>query len=240
VGVSEAVLAGLPRSATAAVIPPAIPAVAADRERGAAALVSATGGNAGSEFVVLVGRLDPHKGHEDALAAMPELLRRRPQARLVLVGGEEPGYPGYETHLRRRSHELGIDEAVALLGHRDDAVELMGGARVVVVPSRAGHAGRGAEGFGLVGIEAQAVGTPVVGYAAGALPEVLGPCARLVPSGDVAALGDAITHLLEDESTWERAAACGRERSAGRYTVAAMIEGMRRQYDEAAASSYGR
>ena len=48
------------------------------------------------------------------------------------------------------------------------------------------------EGFGLSAAEALAVEVPVVGYASGALPEVLGDAALLVPTGDTDALASAI------------------------------------------------
>jgi glycosyltransferase involved in cell wall biosynthesis len=74
--------------------------------------------------------------------------------------------------------------------------------------------GMGAEGFGLVAVEAMAVGTPVVAFAAGALPEVLGDCGVLVPVGDVAALAGAVSEILTDDLRSAELARCGRERAA--------------------------
>jgi alpha-1,3-rhamnosyl/mannosyltransferase len=60
------------------------------------------------------------------------------------------------------------------------------------------------EGFGLVPLEAMAAGVPVVATAAGAIPEVTGNGALLVPPGDVDALAEALLKALTDEA--ERAA----------------------------------
>ena len=67
----------------------------------------------------------------------------------------------------------------------------------------------GREGFPYVGLEAMAVGTPVVGYAHGGLPEMLGECGLLVPPGDRAALRHAILDVLENEAERDRLAGCG-------------------------------
>ena len=55
------------------------------------------------------------------------------------------------------------------------------------------------EGFGLTALEALAAGTPVVGYAGGAVAEVVGDAGLLVPSGDEDALASALGRYLDDE-----------------------------------------
>ena len=148
--------------------------------------------------IVLLGRLHPAKGQLELLAAVPALLAAFPGARVALVGGEDPAQAAYADRVRRQVAELGAGASVQLTGHRDDAVELLAGADVVVIPSVPDERGMGREGFGLVGVEALAVGTPIVGYADGALPEVLGDAAVLVPPGDRTALAAAVVALLGD------------------------------------------
>jgi len=79
------------------------------------------------------------------------------------------------------------------------------------------------EGFGLTPLESLAAGTPVVGYRAGAVQEVVGDAGILVEPSDPDALGDALVAYLEDEAmqrdlrsrarpraarfSWDRAAA---------------------------------
>jgi glycosyltransferase involved in cell wall biosynthesis len=67
------------------------------------------------------------------------------------------------------------------------------------------------EGFGLTALEALAAGTPVVGYAGGAVAEVVGDAGLLVPSGDEDALAAALGRFLDDDSL--RVSLRGRARS---------------------------
>jgi glycosyltransferase involved in cell wall biosynthesis len=79
-----------------------------------------------------------------------------------------------------------------------------------------------------------AVGTPVVGYAHGGLPEMLGQCGLLVPPGDRGALRDAILDVLGDEAERNRLAECGRRRMEERFSLVGMVEAMKARYLEAA------
>ena len=56
------------------------------------------------------------------------------------------------------------------------------------------------------------VGTPVIAYRHGSLPEVLGDCGELVDEGDTRGLAAAIVAVLSDSDRRRRMAACGRER----------------------------
>jgi glycosyltransferase involved in cell wall biosynthesis len=235
VGVSEAVTAtfrGRARERVRVVhngTPPLVRDRAASRE-----LVRGLVGGDG-DVVVLVGRFHPAKGQIELVEAAPRVLERRPGTRFLLVGGEDPYQPAYARAVRARIEELGLGDALLVRDHHPDAPGVMAGADVVAIPSVPDERGMGREGFGLVGIEAMAVGTPVVGYAGGALPEVLGDCAELVPEGDRAALADAIVRLLEDASRREELARCGREHVAERFTLDATVAGMRECYRAAAA-----
>jgi glycosyltransferase involved in cell wall biosynthesis len=88
----------------------------------------------------------------------------------------------------------------------------------------------GREGFGFVGLEAMAAGTPVVGYADGALPEVLGDCALLVAPGDRRALRDAILTVLREPQTRARMVECGRLRVARLFRVERTVAAMKDRY----------
>lgn len=82
---------------------------------------------------------------------------------------------------------LALPAHVRVEPHADDARLrlLMAEASVLAYPSRT-------EGFGYPPLEAMAAGTPVVASAAGAIPEVVGEAALLVPAGDAEALGAAL------------------------------------------------
>jgi glycosyltransferase involved in cell wall biosynthesis len=120
-----------------------------------------------------------------------------------VVVGTAPGLPTWIRVIEEPS------DAVLIL--------LVARARVVVVPSRS-------EGFGYPMLEAFAAGVPVVASAAGALPEVSGGAARLVPPGDADALREAIERVATDEDLRARMIKDGRKR-AQEFPVAAMARG---------------
>ena len=165
---------------------------------------------------------------------LPEVVRRVPDVQVALVGAESSTRPEYVAELRAALAREGLTDAVSFLGFREDALELISGFDVVVVPSVPDERGFGREGFGYVGLEGFAVGTPVVAYDDGALRETLGDCALLVPAGDRAALADALVRVLDDAALRARLVGCGRERLEGRFSVETMVEAMKAQYLRAA------
>ena len=128
-----------------------------------------------------VGRLCEQKNQlflVDVLAAMPQ------NARLLLVG-EDDGDGSYETALRRRARELGVQDRVRLHGRTDDVAALYQVMDVLCVPSTF-------EALGIVAVEGQAAGLPVVASTA-------------VPSE--AHAGGAMSRIPLDASQWAAALA---------------------------------
>lgn len=216
-----------------AVVPNALPPVSVDRGAGRV-LTLELAGTSDAEVVALVGRLHRAKGQHEAVELAAELRPRRPRLRWLFVGDEDRYQPWDATALRARVAELGLEEVVRFTGYRDDVLELMSGCDAAIVPSGPDERGMGREGFGLAALEAMAVGTPVVGYADGGLPEVLGPCGLLVPAGDRRALGEALVRVLEEPGVGDRLAACGRSRVHERFKLATLVATMRRHYAEVA------
>jgi glycosyltransferase involved in cell wall biosynthesis len=213
-----------------------IPPIAADRDAGRELVRGLLGGADPDDAVILVGRLHPAKGHIELVEAIPRILERRPQTRFLMLGGEDPYQLPYARSVRERVTELGIDYAVTFQPHHDDAPTVIAGCAVAVMPSVPDERGMGREGFGLVGLEAMAVGTPVVAYGAGALPEVLGECAEMVPEYDREALADTVVRLLDDPGRRAELIECGREMMRTRYSLEATVAGMVERYREAASS----
>jgi glycosyltransferase involved in cell wall biosynthesis len=110
--------------------------------------------------------LEPRMGIEHLLGAMPAVLARHPDARLV-IGGDGP----LAATLRARTTALGLDAAVRFTGFvpESELPHLYAAADLFVLPSE------GLEGFGLVTLESLACGTPVIGTRIGATPELLEP-----------------------------------------------------------------
>ena len=159
----------------------------------------------GTPAVLLhAGRTDVERGPEDAVRALAAIVapHRGPasagsRARLVLVG-EGPSATG----ALRLADRMGVADLVQhhrWLPEAALAAELRR-AHVVLVPARA--TATWAEQRGRVAAEAQAAGAVVVGYASGALPEVVGDAGILVPEGDVEALAREVASLLDDPARW--------------------------------------
>ncbi|TCJ18069.1 glycosyltransferase family 1 protein [Rubrobacter taiwanensis] len=164
--------------------------------------------------VLFVGRPDERKGLPILLRAFYGVVRRVPQARLVVVGSrpEDVKVP------------KGLLSSVEVRGMVDDAglVRSMRTAGVLCAPSTGG------ESFGLVLIEAMAAGLPVVASDIPGYDAVVtsGEDGLLVPPGEPAALADALVRVLKDRRLREKLSRAG-ERTARRYAwprVAAEIE----------------
>jgi glycosyltransferase involved in cell wall biosynthesis len=135
--------------------------------------------------VLFVGRLEREKGVLDALSLFSELAATVPGMRGVVVGGGS-----LETEVRRAAAGNGGVEYLGSL-ERGALYREYARAAVVVMPSRF-------EGLGMVALEAQSAGTPVVGYDVDGLRDAVGGGGNLVPAGDLVALRDAVAALLGD------------------------------------------
>ncbi|HEV8310691.1 MAG TPA: glycosyltransferase [Methylomirabilota bacterium] len=150
--------------------------------------------------LLFVGRLAPIKGLETllrALAAVKSNGLGRTDLRLVVVGGDkEETWNGGPARLRRLADQLGVGAAVDFRGPQPQDIlpDYYAAADLCLMPSLY-------ESFGMVALEAMACGVPVVGSRVGGLTVTVqdGTTGLLVPEGDVTALADGITGLLEDE-----------------------------------------
>ena len=199
-------------------------------------LLSELGIDEHAQLVVLAGRLHRTKGHSELLEALPEVLVAHPEALALLVGPVDPSQPSYSEELRKRAGELEVEDRVLFLGHRDDVREVIAVSDVLVVPSIVDDRGTGKEGFGLVAVEALLAGTPVVAYAHGSLPEVLGDAGLLVAPGDRSGLAQAVNRLLSDPSLRSRLTAAGKERGRG-FSLERFVADMQQYYRRVAATA---
>jgi glycosyltransferase involved in cell wall biosynthesis len=136
----------------------------------------------------------------------------------------------YRTELEEHIRQAGLSERMILTGNRADVPELMRAMDVFVLPSLR-------EPFGIVMLEAQACGTPVVGTRVDGIPETMeeGVTGLLVPPADGAALADAVLELLGDPGRRQRMAAAGVERVRTRFGKHAMAEATAALYERVAA-----
>ena len=148
------------------------------------------------EMLLFVGRIDPVKGLDTLLEAMP-LLADRPGLKLHVIGGAgSNGAPDPdEQHLRALTRRLGVADRVAWLGPVEQARLPLyySAADVCVVPSRY-------ESFGLVALEALACGAAVVASRVGGLPTIIreGENGLLVPWRTPELFAERIEQVLDD------------------------------------------
>lgn len=139
--------------------------------------------------VAFVGRIQPLKAPDILLRAAARLRR----VRIVVAGGPSGSGLAAPDGLVRLAGELGITDRVTFLPpqSRAELARLFQAADLVAVPSYS-------ESFGLVAVEAQACGTPVVAAAVGGLPVAVrdGVSGTLVSGHDVDQWADAIGELL--------------------------------------------
>src|SRR6202044_213624 len=109
------------------------------------------------------------------------------------------------------------------LGTQPTAVvrEWMARAAVFCVPSVVARSGD-AEGFGMVFLEAQAMGLPVVSTLSGGIPEAVkhGETGLLVTERNPGALAEAILQLMQDEELWQRLSVAGRRHVVDHFNLA--------------------
>ncbi len=148
-----------------------------------------------SGLVLFVGRLVEVKGVDYLLRAMRIVQEIHPESQLVLIGDGplRPALTARAAEMQVRSRFLGAQPQAAVR-------QWMAQATALCLPSVRAASGA-VEGLGLVLLEAQAMGLPVVGSDIGGIPEVVqdGITGLLAPEQDFVAMARALLQLLESE-----------------------------------------
>jgi glycosyltransferase involved in cell wall biosynthesis len=186
-----------------------------------------------SPRILFVGRLVEKKGCEYLLKAAKTVKARIPNLELVIVG-DGPLRAGLE-HL---SHELDVGALfTGALAAADVKVEL-DRAQLLCLPSI--HARNGdAEGFGLVLLEAQAAGVPVISSAMGGAEEGLihGITGYQVEEGGIDALADGIIEILSNPHKAAAMGKAGRDFVSSRFDIHHCTQSLENLYDRIAKPS---
>jgi len=187
-----------------------------------------------ARVALFAGRLEPLKGTQIVLDAAARLRTRSAYADLaVVVAGDDSGdganndRAGERSRLERHATRIGLADHVRFVGAvpHERLAEYYAMADVCVVPSLT-------ESFGLVALEAQALGTPVVAASVGGVREVVedGVTGFLVEGHDPEDYAQAIADVLDDPI---RGAEMGEEarRRAGRFTWLRAVDRLSAIYD---------
>jgi len=213
-----------------------------DHQEACCTLPEEYGFEPGSPMVGVVARLEPEKGHTTLLEAWALVLKRVPDARLLIIGEGSR-----REALEEQAHELGLlgeectgdscvgtrharpGARVVFTGRRDDVPAVTAALDVAVLPSYR-------EAQGLVILEAMALSRPVVASRVGGIPEMIedGVTGLLVPPRDPEALAAAITRLLLDHPFADTLARAGHDVAHERFCIEAMVSAIQNLYDDGA------
>lgn len=178
--------------------------------------------------VGIVGNIQEWKGQSVVVEAMARVHQQVPGAHCLIVGGAHRAGGEYERVLRQRVTALGLESVVHFIGFRTDVADVMNVLDVVV------HASVRPEPFGRVILEAMLLGKPVVGAAAGGVPELItdGETGFLVPPGDAMALADRLVVLLNDEPMRHAVGERARQWARSRFSLARHVADITNLYNE--------
>ncbi len=145
--------------------------------------------------IMCISRFRRYKGLSYAIRSMKFVLDRVPGARLLIIGN------GDSTELTREISRTDYRRSIQILYRRPNSWdaekrELLSKSHLLLIPSIR-------EGYGIVVIEANACGTPAIGWAVPGVQDsiVNGKTGLLVPFGDVRALGETMAKLLGGDPT---------------------------------------
>jgi L-malate glycosyltransferase len=196
-----------------------------DRRRGRQSL-----GLADDQILLLtVAKLTDHKGHRFLLEALPEVIRRMPNAVVALAGDGE-----LRESLEHDAKRLGVQSRVRFLGFRNDVYDLIRAADLFVLPSHM-------EGLCSTLIDVMLAERTIVATTAGGIPDLLsgdqsgaGPVAWTVPPRDSKALAAAILRALASPEECAPMQKQARRRAEEHFTADSMVENTLAVYREIA------
>ena len=161
----------------------------------------------------MIYRLEPDKLNLDAIEPFIEVVRKRPESRVLVVGGGSLLEP-YRERVRRE----GLIERFEFTGYvpYESLPGMYERLSVFVAPVWQ-------ESFGQVSSFAMSMGVPVVGYDVGAIPEIVDDPALVAPAGNSAALARIIIDLLDHPEARAAIATRQQQRVHALYSVEAMV-----------------
>lgn len=178
--------------------------------------------------ILTVGNLVARKGHDMVIQALPIVCQSVPDITYLIIG-EGP----YRTQLETLAKQLGVWDRVILAGRvpEEELPDVYALCDVFVMPSREEFEACDVEGFGMVFLEANACGKPVIGGQSGGIPEAVvhGVTGLLVNPRDPVEIAHALTRLLSDAALARRLGEQGQLRVSRDFTwarVAAQVQGI--------------
>jgi glycosyltransferase involved in cell wall biosynthesis len=155
----------------------------------------------GQPAVGVIGAVTPRKGQLELVQALPELVKRHPELKLIFIGQFERPCSYYKK-IRKSLFEKKLFRRVIWVGRRNNVHELIQALDVCVVPSLK-------EPLGLCALEAMAAGVPVAAANVGGLREFVIPehTGLLFDPQNAFDIADQVSRLLEDNGLRQTAIA---------------------------------
>jgi phosphatidylinositol alpha-1,6-mannosyltransferase len=159
--------------------------------------------------ILTIGRLAPHKGHDVVIGALPLVLSQIPNV-VYLIGGKGPTLES----LKALAQERAVSDHVIFAGYVPDEElpAFYNAADLFVMPSRQMLEAGEWEGFGIVYLEANACGKPVIGGRSGGTEDAVvnGQSGYLVDPESPEAVAEKILGLLQNPVRAQRMGEFGR------------------------------
>lgn len=166
-------------------------------------------------LVSTVGRLRPWKGQDRFLRVASQIHTSQPDAYFVVAGGSPFSVDDdFPSMLKRLAADLDLQDRVRFTGQLENVRAVLAATDVFV------HAGD-PEPFGLVNVEAMAMGLPVVAFAHGALPEIVvdGVTGILTPEVDESAMARAVLRLIDNPELRLRMGQTAKQHAVERFSI---------------------
>ena len=183
-----------------------------------------------STFVVgFIGRIAPLKGVEYLIRAVGQLSKETPDVCLLIVGPTFQRYRGYAESLAELVTSLQLEHCARILPARRDIPYVLSAIDVLALPSV--HP----EGFGLVLIEAMAMGKSVIGTALGGVPEIVDrepPVGFIVPPRDANAIAITLSHLASNRQLGREMGRHARDCVEREFDIRTVIQKLQKLYLE--------
>jgi glycosyltransferase involved in cell wall biosynthesis len=195
------------------------------------AIKSSFGFSKDSLLVGFVGRFSPGKGHEELLQAAASLKPDFPEVRYLVVGEASFGEEAYAGRIRQLALTLGVADVVKFAGFRKDIPQVMQAFDLFAFPSHA-------ESFGVVLIEAMAVGLPAVSTNCDGVLDIMveGETGLMVPPKNANELARALRILLEDSAVRAQMGFAARRRVVELFDQQKQIERLEQIYADVLSS----
>lgn len=181
----------------------------------------------GKYGIGIVGRIRAEKGTDLFVEAMCRVLPSRPDFTAVVIGQAKPTEAEFESKLRGRLRQAGLDHRVLFVGEYppDELPRVLRALSLLVAPPRY-------EGFGMTPLEAMASGLAVVASDTGVFSQVIenGINGRVVGIDQVDALTHAILDMTRDSEQLHAMGQIARQVAAERLSLQREIEGYNRVY----------